>query len=205
MVYVANMFSGTVSAINGTTNNVTAVVRINIHPSNSGYIECNHKILQQNFTRYDVGTKIVCKATAYNGFEFSSWSGDLAPYTLLNESSNMKSNATIGLEVLKYGTLDANFVSSTPVSIPTEFWAPLYGIIPAVIASTFIPSILQRNKEKRESKRHREYYNDQIGKLEIDELEKEVTQLYREGKINESDYLVLKDEIKNYKNKSGGT
>jgi YVTN family beta-propeller protein len=197
MLYVANMLSGTISAINSTTNTATAVVKLNIDPPNSGYIECNGERLRQNFTRYDVGTRIVCDATAYNGFKFSSWSGDLVPTIAFENHPNVTINA-VELEVQRYGTLNANFIPSIPFSIPMEFLLPLYGIIPAVIVSTFIPSLLLHRKEKRESKRYQKYYTDQIGKLDKVILEKEITQLYKEGKIKELDYKSLVEEIKNF-------
>ena len=206
MVYVANMLSGTVSAINGTTSNATAVVNLNIDPPNSGYIDCNGERLRQNFTRYDVGTRIVCEATAYNGFAFSSWSGDLVPTAAFENHPNVTNNAAIEFEVQRYGTLNANFIPSTSFSIPMEFFLPLYGIIPAVFVSTFIPSLLLRRKEKRESKRYQKYYAEQIGKLDKAILEKELTQLDKEGKIKESDYRPLVKEIENfqdYKDKAG--
>jgi YVTN family beta-propeller protein len=59
MIYVTNMFPGTVSSINGTTNSLTAVVQVNINPVNAGFVKCNDNRLHQNFTRYDIGTKIV--------------------------------------------------------------------------------------------------------------------------------------------------
>jgi hypothetical protein len=125
------------------------------------------------------------------------------PYTI-TDGVNTNSNSTIEIEISKYGTLSANFILSNPVSIPPEFWTPIYGIIPAIIVSTFIPSLLQHNKGKKESKRYRNYYSDQIGKSDDEKLEKEIIKLYNEGKINESDYQSLKEKIKAYKDKSEG-
>lgn len=119
LVYVANMLSGTVSVINGTTDKVTSLITFNTNPPNSGFIECN------------------------------------------------------------------------VILIPQELWTPLYGIIPAVIASSFIPSLLVSRKEKRESKRYLKYYSERIGILDKHKLKNEITQLYKEGKINEADYSSL--------------
>jgi YVTN family beta-propeller protein len=196
MIYVTNELSGTISAINGTTNNLTSVIRFAITPYKSGYIQCNEKRLQQNFTRYDVGTDLSCEAIPYSGYAFSSWSGDLVPATF-SRDPNINSKASIGFKVSKYGSLNANFITSNPL-IPEQFWAPLYGIIPAVIASTLIPSIIQWNRGKKLSKRHLDYYSNLIGKTDLCELEKEIAKLYREGKINDSDYGILKDRINNF-------
>lgn len=199
MIYVTDIVYGTIWAINGATNNLTAVVRFGISPPNSGYIQCNEKRLEQNFTRYDVGTNLLCEAKAFDGYAFSSWSGDFVP--IASKNPNVNSKESIGLKVSKYSSLNANFVSTNPITIPESFWAPLYGIIPAVVASTFIPSIIQWNRGKKLSKRHLDYYSSLIGETDHGELEKEIAQLYREGKINESDYGILKDRINNFQDR----
>lgn len=93
MIYVANFLSGTMSAINMTTNNLTTVIQMKVNPANSGYLQCNNSVINQNFTRYDIGTKIECKAKAFKGYEFSSGGGDFVPNIILNGESNLRLHA----------------------------------------------------------------------------------------------------------------
>ena len=57
---------GTVSIINGTTNNVTAGVTFKVDPVTAGYIECNSEKVPNNYTRFAMGTKLTCEARPYN-------------------------------------------------------------------------------------------------------------------------------------------
>ena len=131
MVYVANWLSGTISVIDGVKNKLTTVSRFNVNPPNAGFIECNGNKISSNYSRYYIDTSLECEAKANDGFTFSSWSGDYLP------SSNLNTPLTT-FKVSKYGTLSANFIQSSTVSIPPEFWTPLYGLIPGF----FIPSII---------------------------------------------------------------
>jgi YVTN family beta-propeller protein len=198
MIYVSNFLSGTVSAINMTTNNLTTVIQMKVNPANSGYLQCNNNIVHQNFTRYDIGVKLECKANAFKGYEFSSWGGDFASNVISNGESNLNNNSTIKFEASRYGTLNANFIQSTPVTIPSELWGPIYGIIPALFVSTLVPLFIKRNKEKEESKRYLRYYRSKFDKIDKQTFLEEVDRLYNDGKINESDYSALKNEFNHF-------
>ena len=79
LLYVANSGSNTVSVINPTYNKVMAGVKFSIHPSNSGYLDCNgNKIYNVTYIRYNTNTSnIKCKAIPLKGFAFNSWNGSL--------------------------------------------------------------------------------------------------------------------------------
>ena len=114
------------------------------------------------------GSKLSCISEPNAGYIFSSWSADVPLNTIRDipsglesaivsftnssfENSNNQSDFTkrfVTLTVNKSGTLNANFATSTP--IPTEFWAPFYGIIPAVIGGMLIPWIFKWKKEEKQ-------------------------------------------------------
>jgi YVTN family beta-propeller protein len=104
MIYVTNRDSGTVSVIDGNTNNLTAGVIFKADPS-KGKIKCNNQDISNNYVRFAVGTKLTCKAnpnvesvfswldlnemiyrtlftTHYNKIVFDSWSGNEINSTL---------------------------------------------------------------------------------------------------------------------------
>jgi YVTN family beta-propeller protein len=217
MIYVTNLASGTVSVINGTTNNVTAGITYKIQPPNAGFIICNSQKIVTNYTRYDIGKPLRCTATPNSGFEFSSWEADFKferhsiisnvfdfiSYQLFGNKGyyneerfndpNNSGFSTTSFRVSKYGGLTANFISS--VSIPAEFWAPLYALIPGF----FIPSVISWLNGKRQRKHLKESL-DKIGKVDRGLLEKDITRLYSGGKINDSHYQMLKDKIAGYYN-----
>jgi YVTN family beta-propeller protein len=209
-IYVANYDSKEISVINGTTNYVTVGITFNINPPNSGYIECNgRKILDITHISYSsMGSELECEAIPYSGFQFSSWSGDLVAPTSNNRAqtkytlsdylfgswfNSNDNDAKTTVAVSKYGILSANFIEPTQVSIPPEFWAPLYGLIPGF----FIPSIISWLNGKRQRTHLRQYIND-IGKLDKGTIEKNITNSYTKGKISESHYKMLKERISEY-------
>jgi YVTN family beta-propeller protein len=214
MVYVANMLSGTVSFINGSTDKVNSVINFRVNPEIAGDIHCKEEKPSYDYSkvsnRYNLYSKedpsygyskvsnrysiysndafLLCESRSNTGFVFSSWSGNLP----LSEGGDL-TKRFLKINTSKSGSVNANFVNATP--IPPELWTPLYGIIPAILVSVFIPLLLQRNKNKRQSEKYRTYYTNKIGKLDKDELYEVVTQLYNEGKINELDYKSLKEKI----------
>ena len=198
---------GTVSVVNTTTNNVAVGLTFSINPPNSGNIICHDQIISSSkHIMYDIDTDITCNANPNNNFVFNSWSGDI--YDSSNNKLITGSRVTdaypndgttdvIKLRASQFGTLTANFIRSNQVSIPPEFWAPLYGIIPAIITGIFIPSIISWLNGKRQ-RTHLRQYIDNIGKLDKDTIEKNITDSYTQGKISESHYQMLKERISEY-------
>ena len=124
MIYVANSDSHSVSVINGWTSKLAAGVRFKVSPANSGVIACGGKQYPTNVYIYvDKGTS--CTGQSKNGFEFEDWVENQPS----NPNSTMPAGDTSGnLIVNRYGTFTANYKPLPPV-IPTEYLAPLYGII----------------------------------------------------------------------------
>jgi hypothetical protein len=164
------------------------------------------------------GSKLLCISEPNAGYIFSSWSADVPLNTIRDipsvlesaivsftnssfENSNNQSDFTkrfVTLTVNKSGTLNANFATSTP--IPTELWAPFYGIIPAVIGGMLIPWIFEWKKEEKQRASLVKLYEDKIENLKIpklkDDLEKEITDLFKEGKVRDANYYCLIGKLK---------
>lgn len=221
-IYVANTESSTVSIINGRTNKMEVTVNIDINPANAGYIECNGQEFSGNSTAmYDTGTFLECQGKANTGFQFSSWSGDLASSTpsntndqtntlfdslfgsWLNPSNGNDNYAKTTFTVSKYGALSANFINPVQITIP---WELLAGIILGPIVGWSIPSIVGWINSKRDVGRLN-YYHKQIaslyndGKLDkndikvLDNLRSHAANEYSKGKINEKNYESLGNEM----------
>lgn len=113
------------------------------------------------------------------------------------------------LDRTRYGELGANFVVASQINIPSEFWAPLYALIPGF----FVPSIIKYLNGRRQRgylKRYREMIETSYNKLrenkhaDIDSLydiRLKVRRIHEEGKINESHLEILNKTISEYEEK----
>ena len=204
--YVVNEGSNSISLIDAVSNEVVSGVTFQINPINSGYIECDglKSPIRQYFYLY---SGINCIAKPYQGFEFLSWEENLMNNSsqIINVSrpaSNLESIRNFFnlqssepeaiLNVTKFGTFTANF-RELPPPVPSEYWIPLYGLIPGF----FIPSIIKWLSGKRQRRNLREYL-DKIGKVDRPIIEKEVLKSYSNGKISDFHYQMLKDKISQY-------
>jgi YVTN family beta-propeller protein len=219
MIYVTNTDSSTISIINGHKSRTVAGVNFNVNPSNAGLIECNGQKISANYSLFDSGADIKCKAIGNSGFQFTSWSGDFVPSSLDKSSeapvmfldnlfgswfnSNNNENVEGAFSVSKYGAITANFINPVEITIP---WELLAGIILGPIVGWSIPSLVGWFKSKRDSGKLN-YYHKQIGslygdgKLDVNDLEtlnqltRNVADAYSKGKINEKHYESLRNEI----------
>lgn len=220
-IYILNSDSKSLSIMNGTTFRSLVGITLTVSPSNAGFIECNddgRKVSIKQVT-YVVDSLLNCEASANNGFQFSSWAGDL----LGNQASTFlkNGNATIATKASHFGTLMANFVTPIQISLPIEIWSPLYGIIPAVIAGTLIPRImdwhtLRRQRDNLSTYRQRidtlrdkylksltdEFLGYDKRKEYLDSLDTikiAITKDFESGDISTSRYEFLKNKISEYK------
>jgi len=186
MIYVVNNNISTVSVIDGFTNNVSAGIKLNIHPLGFGIIMCGDKAYPTNIYLYvDWGTK--CIAQPNNDSQFTGWVQNLG------NNSTIPMGGASTLTVNRYGTFTANFKPAPP-PIPTQYLAPLYGIIITSIIGWSIPNVIGWARARTQRKHTEECIN-QINKLEKNEIGKKIKKYYMEGKISESQYKLLKDEI----------
>jgi YVTN family beta-propeller protein len=208
-IYVSAGRVNSIDVINATSKKIMVGVTFNID-NNMGEIICNNKKILNKFIMYDINTILECEAKANSGFAFSSWSGDVSqashdnsntPSTLsdylfgswFNDETNTKST----FKVSKYGTLNINFISPIPVSIPPEFWTPFYGLIPGF----FVPSIISWLNGRRQRGRLEKYMkkiDNNHDKLSLEKIKPEIAYAYSKGKINESHLGLLKDKISEY-------
>ena len=219
-VYVTNYGSDGVSVIDGISNEVVAGVKFNVHPINSGYIECNKlKTPTEHYLYVYSGDK--CTAKASKGFEFQSWQMNLKNNAtlLLNTSSSTSSwdsvldifnlkkdkpEATIS--ITKFGSFTANF-NELPPPLPPEYWATLFGfVVTTILGTLLIPAIVRWFKSRSDIKNLNKYHKI-IAKIYADEKQDEndiaslnhlsgcVSDDYSRGKINKEHYESLKNEV----------
>jgi YVTN family beta-propeller protein len=145
ILYVTQLESSTISALNLKNLKPVIALNFNINPIGSGQIACQkpannndnniNKVINiiDNYTIIDKDTTIECNAKPNSGFTFSSWSGN-----------NMVSNQTNPLRfiVSDYGTkITANFGNALTLS---EYQNTILAIIGAYLGIiTAIPTIIQ--------------------------------------------------------------
>ena len=108
--------------------------------------------------------------------------------------------------VTQYGNFTANF-EEVPPPLPPEYWATIFGVVvSSIVGSWFIPGIITWAKSKSHIRRLYDYhktidslYSDR--KLDIDdiksldELNRNIGDVYIRGKITDQHYTNLKNEI----------
>ena len=194
MIYVTNTGSNTVSIIDGKTDNVVLKVGFNVNPPNSGDIECNGQhILPDTYLLYRNGTSLICSANPGQGYKFNSWSN------IAYGSSN-----PLNLNVSQYGgILTANFNGALS---PEQYLAIIIGPISIV---SIIVGWLFRSRQRRYLNKYmtlidvayetlQENNNNRECLLRLQLIKKEVTHLFKKGKINDSYYNILQSKISEY-------
>jgi YVTN family beta-propeller protein len=188
LIYITNTVANGVLVIDGKTDTVVVQLFVEINPENAGTIECNNtKVPTQSFWLYPINTQIKCTAHASRGYSFDFWS---------NMISNNKNPIT--LNVTDNNLLVANFKPA----ISTETYI---GMVAAIIGST---SIFAGWYYKR---RERSYLNTSMNRIDftydalkndrlegvkqLEEIRKEITNLFKKGKLTDSHYNILDKRI----------
>ncbi len=187
-IYITNTVSNGVIIVDGKTDNVVVQLSVEIKPENAGTIDCNNsKLPTQDFLLHPINTEIKCTAHASRGYSFDFWSNMIAdtknPITLNTTENNL---------------LVANFKPA----ISTEAYI---GMIAATVGST---SIFAGWYYKR---RERSYLNQSMNRIDftydalkkdkvegvkqLEELRKEITNLFKKGKLTDSHYNILDKRI----------
>jgi YVTN family beta-propeller protein len=218
-VYVANYRSSGISAIDAVDNEIVAGIKFQENPLDSGYIECDGLAFPSSQQQYYVPSGTECIARPNPGFEFVSWEEILedgstqlirvsrpasAFESFLDLLSIRSDEPEAKLNITKFGTFTANF-KELPPAVPSEYWIPLYGIIATTIVGWSIPGIIGWIKSKMDV-RKLNFYHKQItslyrdGKLDendiepLDKLRQSIVNGYSTGNLNEKHYENLKDE-----------
>jgi YVTN family beta-propeller protein len=227
-IYVANHRSNAVSVIDGLINKVVAAIKFNITPENSGHIKCNDKEYPTNQYLY-IPSNTNCIAYANRGFQFSSWIENLGHNSTRTISTSLIPDSPVNsiirffgfnqydnseaLSITRHGSFTASF-KELPAPVPPEYWIPLYGVIISSIVGTWlIPGIIGWVKSKKQAGRLHQF-NQRItclyrnGKLDqndiegLDNLKRDITDAYTNGKISEQHYTLLNKRIPTQENKA---
>jgi YVTN family beta-propeller protein len=111
------------------------------------------------------------------------------------------------LSITRYGSFTANF-QEVPPPLPPEYWATIFGVVvTSIIGSWFIPGIITWVKSKSHIRRLYDYHKriDSLyssdGELNADDikplndLSRDIGDVYARGKITDQHYTNLKNEI----------
>ena len=191
LIYMTNTVSNGVIVLSGQTDSIVVRLAVEINPKNSGTIECNNSRLQsQNFLLHPVNNEIKCTAHASRGYSFDFWSN----------MTNMISNNTnpVSLNVTENNLLMANFKPS----ISSETYI---GMVAAIVGSTSISAGWYYKKRERsylnKSMNRIDYTyhalkNDKVeGVKQLENIQKEITNLFKKGKLTDSHYNILDKRI----------
>jgi YVTN family beta-propeller protein len=197
MVYVTNTGSDTLSIIDGNKDVVIARVAFNVNPPGVGDVQCNgHRILSNSSIIVNNGEAIICIANSSHGYKFSSWSG------LVDSSADNPIHFTAS----RYGTLTANFQQSLSLE---QYLAIILGPVSVI---SIVVSWLFRNRQRKYLNKYVTAINSvydaflykngdnkrQEYLLHLDDVRKEITQLYIKGRISDAHYNVLDKIISEY-------
>jgi YVTN family beta-propeller protein len=194
MVYVTNTGADTVSIIDGNIDRIVVKVSFNTNPPNSGDIQCNgQQILPNTYFLYRNSTNLICTANADRGYKFSSWSNML--YSLSNPLS---------FNLSQYGgTLTANFKETLSLE---QYLAIILG--PISIISITVGWFL-RNRQRRHLNKYMTIIDTAYESLEqnnnskecllrLQLVRKEISHLFKKGKISDAYYNILDKKISEY-------
>ncbi len=222
-LYVANRESGSISLVNSMTNKVLAGVTFDVSPLRAGNVICKSDsdalTSPLNVFLY-VSSGTSCIAEPSKGFEFSSWvevSSDNStrmitatsgsPWTALLDTLNLKStDPAANITVNRFGNFAAYF-KALPDPLPPEYWASLFTVVAtAIVGSLLIPAVIGWTKSKRQTSRLKSFHNqmalayedntlDENDILRLNSLNKNITDSYAAGKLNNDQYTNLKNEV----------
>ncbi|MGD1839213.1 MAG: InlB B-repeat-containing protein [Nitrososphaeraceae archaeon] len=194
-VYLTNTRSNGILAIDGNTDELSTRLFIDTVPNNAGEVKCNDNLVRSGgFIIIPVDESVECKAIADRGYSFSSWS----------IKNNTNQNPLI-FNVTGYGILTANFKGT----LFTETFIILTSV--AVGLASTIGGWLYRQRSKRLIKKYLseiDYVYEVLSNKDkkecikqLEQLQKVINQIHRNGKINESQLDFLEKKINWYVNR----
>ena len=220
-IYVANSHSNDVSVVNTLKNEVVAGVTFDLKPDRVGDIICNQINVPTNRLFFiSSGTK--CTAKPYNGFEFLSWRQNLGGNSTRTINASVPSDFPLGpirdaffddpkatLTVNRFGNFTAYF-RALPPPVPPDYWASLFTVVAtALVGSLLIPAVIGWTRSKRQTSRLKSFHEQMAlvyedKKLDendvkhipiLNSLNKNISNSYAAGKINNEQYTNLKNEV----------
>jgi YVTN family beta-propeller protein len=192
MVYLTNTVSNTISMIDGNKDAVAVRLNFNINPPNSGVIECDGvKNFAGNSTLYTRGQTVQCIANPNRAYSFDSW------------SNMVKSlNNPLTIQISQFGTLTSNFAPTFP---PETYFFIILGVVGSV---PIFLGWLNRERQRRRLTRyltriettHDRLFegNKQDYVLQLQQISKEILDLFKRGKISDSYYNILDRKAMDY-------
>jgi YVTN family beta-propeller protein len=221
-LYVVNSGSGTLSLVDPITNEEVAGIKFDIKPFGAGQIICNG--LEAPINRYlYVSSDAECTAKPNKGFEFSSWTENLAQNSSItvNASSSTGSSWTQLLDIFgvesndpaatltvnQFGKNYTAYFRALPPAVPAEYIASLFTVVvTAIVGSLLIPSAISWFKSKKQISKlnsfHQQmavvYSDGKVDETDIDQLNtlnKNISDSYTAGKISNDQYTHLKNEV----------
>jgi YVTN family beta-propeller protein len=191
-IYLTNAASNTVSTIDGNKDAVVVRLNFDVNPPHSGDIECNGlKNFGGNSTLYARGEVIQCVANPNRGYIFDSWS------SVAKSLSN-----PLTFEISQFGTLTANFDPTFP---PETYLFIILGSIGSVpifwgwfnkdrqkhYLNTYLTRI-EATYDKLYQTNRQEYL------AQLQQISKELLDLFRRGKLSDSYYNILDRKASEY-------
>jgi hypothetical protein len=219
LVYITSEEDNSFYMMDSSKNKLVRGVTFSIEPHNSGYIKCNNEEMPtETYVRLETG--IVCNAHENNGFTFSSWSENLrnnssqsvtttrnAPSLtsyLLNLISFNQDKSAASIFVSNNGNFSANFKEAPP-PIPEEYLIGLYTLTATVFTGWLVPNLARVINHRLQNRQVRRLLKEFIEKAKkpnqedidgiVDDFKGKIVGLYAKGKINESQFKVLNEEL----------
>jgi uncharacterized membrane protein (DUF106 family) len=129
------------------------------------------------------------------------------PWTTLLDTFNLKpTDPAANLTVNRFGNFTAYF-RALPAPLLAEYWASLFTVVAtAIVGSLLIPAVIGWTKSKRQSSRLKSFHKQMAlvyedKKLDgndiprLNSINKNITDSYAAGRINDDQYTNLKNEV----------
>ena len=191
-IYITNTVSNSISIIDGTTDSIVVRMFINVNPPNSGRVECNGlKVESGSSVVFQNNIPVECVGIPGRGFSFDYWSN------MVSSSQN-----PLILDTPKYGELNVNF---KPTLLTEQYVFMIMGIIGS---SSVLAGFILRRRERRYLNRYMTRIdstydtlqeNDRMACIQqLESIRKEITRLFRKGRLTDSHYNILDKKISEY-------
>ncbi len=192
LIYVTNTASNSVNILDGKTDSVVVRINFKINPENAGTIECNNKRVEpQNSYIFSKDMVSRCVAIPASGYAFDYWSNSIA-----------SNDNPVSFNVMGFGGITANFIPT--ISLEQYMFMVLGGIG----AASILAGVYYRQRERRYLKRYMNRIDTAYETLNesdraecirrIENIRRDITELFKKGKINDSHYNILDKKIFEY-------